>query len=222
MYYREDVKGQILEEGISEAGSMASWIGRGDRLQQLRNADDPVLHLLLDVRLPAGRRSGLGRRRPCRRAASSLGGTAGRTTLAVRDLQHQDGHSHILASTIPNCVSYDPTYGYELAVIIHDGLRRMHVDQENVFYYLTVMNENYVQPALPERGRCEGGHPARDVPAAGGQGEGQDAGSAARARAPSFARSIAAASLLQDDFGVASDVWSVTSFTELRRDGMDG
>ena len=109
-----------------------------------------------------------------------LGGTAGRTTLGGEGLQHQDGHSHVLSSTIPNCVSYDPCYGYELAVIIHEGLRRMYVEQENVFYYITVMNENYVQPPLPERKGVEAGHPARDVPAAGRQPEGQAQGAAAR------------------------------------------
>jgi pyruvate dehydrogenase E1 component len=149
-----------------------------------------------------------------------LGGTAGRTTLGGEGLQHQDGHSHLLSSTIPNCVSYDPCFGYELAVIIHEGLRRMCVEQESVFYYITVMNENYVQPGLPERkGVAQGilrgmyllqeGNPKVKLKV-------QLLGSGTILR-----EVIAAAKLLQDDFGIASDVWSVTSFTELRREGLD-
>ena len=147
-----------------------------------------------------------------------LGGTAGRTTLNGEGLQHEDGHSHVLASTIPNCVSYDPAYGYEVAVIVQDGLRRMLAEQEDVFYYLTLMNENYRAPG-DARGRG-GGDPARDAPAR----------EARRRRAPrvrllgsgTILREVeAAAELLRDDFGVAADVWSVTSFTELRRDGME-
>ena len=146
-----------------------------------------------------------------------IGGTSGRTTLNGEGLQHEDGHSHILSSTIPNCVSYDPTYGYELAVIVRDGLRRMVTEQEDVFYYLTVMNENYVQPrAAGGRG---GGDPPRDVPPARGEGDGprvQLLGSGAILR-----EVLAGAELLASDFGVAADVWSVTSFTELRRDGIE-
>jgi pyruvate dehydrogenase E1 component len=152
-----------------------------------------------------------------------LGGTAGRTTLNGEGLQHEDGHSHILASTIPNCVSYDPTYAYELAVIIRDGLRRMVEEQEDVFYYLTVMNENYVQPPLParaqegvsvEEGILKGMYLLRE-----GTGDGprvQLLGSGTILR-----EVIAGAELLETDFGIASDVWSVTSFTELRREGLD-
>jgi pyruvate dehydrogenase E1 component len=135
-------------------------------------------------------------------------------------LQHQDGHSHVLASTIPNCVAYDPTFGYELAVIIHDGMRRMFVDQENVFYYLTVMNENYLQPAMPKRADVKEGI-LRGMYLL-------DAGNPKVKRQVQLLGSgtilrevIAAAELLQDEFEVASDVWSVTSFTELRRDGLD-
>jgi pyruvate dehydrogenase E1 component len=146
-----------------------------------------------------------------------IGGTAGRTTLAGEGLQHQDGHSHIQADTIPNCVSYDPTFAYELAVIIQDGMRRMFKDQDNVFYYLTVMNENYHQPAMPkgvEKGIIKGiylfqkgGRKKKRV---------QLIGSGAI-----FREVIAAAELLAEDWGVDADLWSVTSFNELCREGRD-
>jgi pyruvate dehydrogenase E1 component len=149
-----------------------------------------------------------------------LGGTAGRTTLNGEGLQHEDGHSHIYASTIPNCVSYDPTFGYELAVIIQDGLRRMYAEQQDVYYYLTVMNENYVQPAMPEG-------------AAGDIIKGMylfkaGAGRGAKSKAPRvqllgsgviLREAIAAAELLKADWGVDADLWGCTSFTELAREG---
>jgi len=146
-----------------------------------------------------------------------IGGTSGRTTLNGEGLQHEDGHSHLLASTIPNCRAYDPTYGYELAVIIRDGLRRMCEEQEDVFYYLTVTNENYRQPPLPEGaedGILRGIYLLRE-----GTGDGprvQLLGSGAILR-----EVLAAAELLESDAGVAADVWSVTSFTELRREGLE-
>jgi pyruvate dehydrogenase E1 component len=143
-----------------------------------------------------------------------LGGTAGRTTLNGEGLQHEDGHSHILASTIPNCVAYDPAYAYELAVIVHDGLRRMLAEHEDVFYYLTVMNENYAQPALPEgaeEGILRGMHPVA---------ESDDAQIQLLGSGTILREVLAGADLLREDFGVGADVWSVTSFTELRRDGM--
>jgi len=146
-----------------------------------------------------------------------IGGTAGRTTLNGEGLQHEDGHSHLLASVIPNCVAYDPTYAYEVAVIVRDGLRRMLTEQEDVFYYLTVMNENYPHPALPEgaeEGILKGMYLLRE-----GAGEGprvQLLGSGAILREVE-----AAAELLASDFDVAADVWSAPSFTELRRDGME-
>jgi pyruvate dehydrogenase E1 component len=146
-----------------------------------------------------------------------IGGTAGRTTLAGEGLQHQDGHSHLQAATIPNCVSYDPTFAYELTVIIQNGLQRMFRDQENIFYYITVMNENYIQPALPEgveEGILKGIYRFRE---ARGKGERvQLLGSGTILR-----EAIAAADLLEQDFGIAADLWSVTSFNELRRDGID-
>jgi len=144
-----------------------------------------------------------------------LGGTAGRTTLNGEGLQHEDGHSHIYAAMIPNCLAYDPTYGYELAVIIQDGLRRMCAEQEDVFYYLTVMNENYPHPAMPEgaeEGILRGMYLLRE-------GEGDGARAQLMGSGTILREVIAGADLLRDDFGVSADVWSVTSCTELERDG---
>src|SRR5205807_8719934 len=147
-----------------------------------------------------------------------LGGTAGRTTLNGEGLQHEDGHSHVLASTIPNCVSYDPTFSYEVAVIIQDGLRRMFKDQEDVYYYITLMNENYTHPAMPqgaENGIRRGMYVFR---------------AAAETKAPRvqlldsgtiLREVIAGADLLAHDFGIAADIWSCPSFNELRRDGVE-
>jgi pyruvate dehydrogenase E1 component len=149
-----------------------------------------------------------------------IGGTAGRTTLNGEGLQHEDGHSHVFSSVIPNCVSYDPTFGYEVAVIVHDGLRRMYAEQEDVYYYLTVMNENYQHPAMPEgveegilRGLYllrEGAKTKKGAPRVQLMGSGTI-----------LREVIAAADLLEADFGVVADVWSAPSFTELRRDGLD-
>jgi pyruvate dehydrogenase E1 component len=144
-----------------------------------------------------------------------IGGTAGRTTLNGEGLQHEDGHSHIQAGLIPNCIAYDPAYAYELAVIVHDGLRRMLAEHEDVFYYLTVMNENYAQPAIPEgaeAGILRGMHPIA---------ESADAKIQLLGSGTILREVLAGAELLREDFGVASDVWSVTSYTELRRDGME-
>jgi pyruvate dehydrogenase E1 component len=145
-----------------------------------------------------------------------VGGTAGRTTLAGEGLQHQDGHSHLLASTVPNCVAYDPTYSYELAVIVQDGLRRMYQDQENIFYYITCMNENYVHPAMPAGaapGILKGLYPLRAARA--GKVKATLLGSGTILR-----EVLAAAELLEKDYGVAADVLSATSFSELRRDAL--
>jgi pyruvate dehydrogenase E1 component len=146
-----------------------------------------------------------------------LGGTAGRTTLAGEGLQHQDGHSHLVAGTIPNCVSYDPAFAYELVVILQDGMRRMYQQKDNVFYYVTVMNENYHQPAMPkgaEEGILKGIYPFSK----GGRKKSrvQLMGSGTILR-----EVIAAAELLENEWDVSADVWSVTSFNELRRDGID-
>jgi pyruvate dehydrogenase E1 component len=146
-----------------------------------------------------------------------LGGTAGRTTLNGEGLQHEDGHSHLQAALIPNCIAYDPTYNYELATIIQDGLRRMHADHEDVFYYVTLMNENYGHPAMPDGSRegiLKGMYLLQ--PAAKGKAKVQLMGSGTILR-----EVLAAADLLREDFGVEADVWSAPSFTELRRDGME-
>jgi pyruvate dehydrogenase E1 component len=151
-----------------------------------------------------------------------LGGTAGRTTLNGEGLQHEDGHSHLLFSVVPNCRAYDPAFGYELAVIVQDGLRRMLVEQEDVFYYVTLMNENYHHPAMPEgaeEGILRGMYRLRSASAGNGRDD--------RARVQLLGSGtilnevLAAAELLEEEFDVAADVWSVTSFTELRRDGIE-
>jgi pyruvate dehydrogenase E1 component len=147
-----------------------------------------------------------------------LGGTAGRTTLNGEGLQHEDGHSHLAAATIPNCIAYDPTFGYEVAVIVQDGLRRMFADQENVYYYITLMNENYRHPGMPE-GAEDGIRKGLYL-----FSEGEEKGAKAKVQLMGsgtiLREVIAGADLLQQDFGVAADVWSATSFNELRRDGM--
>ena len=214
MYYREDIRGQILEEGITEAGGMSSWIAAATAYSNHGLSMIPFFiyysmfgfQRIGDLAWAAGDMQARG---------FLLGGTAGRTTLSGEGLQHQDGHSHILASTIPNCVSYDPTFGYELAVIIHHGMKRMFERQENVFYYITVMNEAYTHPALPagvEEDIVRGMYLFQEAPGA----QVQLLGSGTILR-----EVIAAAELLQQDFGIASNVWSVTSFNELRREGLE-
>jgi len=150
-----------------------------------------------------------------------LGGTAGRTTLNGEGLQHEDGHSHLLASTVPNCIAYDPTYAYELAVIIQDGMRRMYAEQEDVYYYITVMNENYAHPAMPagaEQGILKGMYLLRE----GGKGKGEKRPRVQLLGSGTILREvIAGAEMLERDFGVVADIWSVTSFNELRRDGLE-
>ena len=216
MYYREDVKGQILEEGINEAGAFSSWIAAASSYSSHGMQMIPFyifysmfgFQRIGDLAWAAGDMQARG---------FVLGGTAGRTTLAGEGLQHQDGHSHILASTIPNCVSYDPTYAYELAVIIQDGMRRMFQDQDNVYYYITLMNENYTHPEYqPEfrDGILKGMYQLQA--GSGNEHRVQLLGSGTILR-----EVIAGAQLLQADFDVAADVWSVTSFNELRREGMD-
>ena len=176
MYYREDKQGQILEEGINEAGAFSSWIAAATSYSHSNAVTVPfyIFYSMFGMQ----RIGDLAWAAADQRARGFLlGATAGRTTLNGEGLQHEDGHSHILSSVIPNCVSYDPTFGYELAVIIHDGLRRMVTNQEDVFYYITLMNENYEHPAMPA-GRG-GGDPEGHVPAAGGEGESESARAAA-------------------------------------------
>ncbi len=214
MYYREDKSGQILEEGINEAGAMCSWIAAATAYSNhnLQMIPFYIYYSMFgfqrvgDLAWAAGDMQARG---------FLLGGTAGRTTLAGEGLQHQDGHSHLLASTIPNCVSYDPTYAYELAVIIHHGMERMFGDQENVFYYISVMNENYEQPPLPE-GVSDGIVKGMYLLHQNEDAQIQLLGSGAILR-----EVIAAADLLRNEFGIAANTWSVTSFNELRREGLD-
>ena len=216
MYYREDVAGQILEEGINEAGAMSSWIAAGTAYSAHGVSMIPFyiyysmfgFQRIGDLAWAAGDMQARG---------FLMGGTAGRTTLAGEGLQHQDGHSHIVAGTIPNCISYDPTFAYELAVIIHSGLKRMYQQKDNVFYYITVMNENYAHPDMPKG--CEDGIIKGLYCLEEGQEKGpklQLMGSGTILR-----EVMAAAELLKQDYKVNADVWSVTSVNELAREAQD-
>ena len=216
MFYREDKQGQILEEGINEAGAFSSWIAAATSYSHSNEVTVPfyIFYSMFGMQ----RIGDLAWAAADQRARGFLlGATAGRTTLNGEGLQHEDGHSHIFSSVIPNCVSYDPTYGYEVAVIIQDGLRRMVTNQEDIYYYITLMNENYEHPALPqgaEQGILKGMYLLRDSK------------SKAKTRVQllgcgTILREVeAAADLLEKDWGVGADVWSATSFTELRRDGL--
>ncbi|AJC21960.1 pyruvate dehydrogenase (acetyl-transferring), homodimeric type [Pandoraea pulmonicola] len=220
-YYKEAKDGQILQEGINESGAISSWIAAGTAYSNHGLAAIPFyifysmfgLQRVGDLAWAAG---------DARTRGFLLGATSGRTTLMGEGLQHDDGHSHVLSSVIPNCVSYDPTFAYELAVIVQDGLRRMYVEQEDIYYYITLLNENYPNPALPEgaeAGILKGLYLLREAAHASATGAAaprvQLMGSGAILR-----EVIAASELLATDFGVAGDVWSATSLTELRRDGM--
>jgi pyruvate dehydrogenase E1 component len=215
MYYREDKKGQILEEGINEAGAFCSWLASGTSYS---NHNIQTIPFYIYYSMFGFQRIGdfIWAGGDLQSRGFLIGGTAGRTTLAGEGLQHQDGHSLVAASTIPNCVSYDPTYAYELAVIVQDGLRRMFAEQENVFYYITCMNENYLHPPMPsgvEDGILRGMYLLQ----VGGRGQirVQLMGSGTILR-----EVLHAAKLLDEEFGVPADVWSVTSFNELRRDAL--
>ncbi len=216
LYYREDRKGQILEEGINEGGAMCSWIAAGTSYANHGVSMVPfyIYYSMFgyqrvgDFWWAAGDMQARG---------FLIGGTAGRTTLAGEGLQHQDGHSQLLATVIPNCVAYDPAYAYELAVIVQDGLRRMYAEQHNVFYYVTCMNENYTHPAMPkgvEAGILKGMYLLH----VGGRG---------KVRVNLFGSGtilrevLAAATILEKEFGVPADVFSATSFAELRREALD-
>ena len=220
MYYKEAKDGQILQEGINEAGGMASWIAAATSYSTSNRIMMPfyVYYSMFgfqrvgDLAWAAGDMQARG---------FLLGGTSGRTTLNGEGLQHEDGHSHILAGTIPNCISYDPTFAYEVVTIIRDGMRRMYEQQEDVYYYVTLMNENYPHPGLAdagegaEQGILKGLYKLK----AGGKAKKglrvQLMGSGTILR-----EVIAAAELLKDDWGVSADLWSATSYNELRRDGM--
>ena len=218
MYYKEDKNGQMLQEGINEPGAMSSWIAAATSYS---HSDAPTIPFYVYYSMFGFQRVGdLAWAAGDMRARGFLiGGTAGRTTLNGEGLQHEDGHSHLLSSTIPNCVSYDPTFSYEVAVIVQDGLRRMYAEQEDVFYYITVMNENYEHPGMPEgaeAGIIKGMYLFRQGAPETKQGHRvQLLGSGTILR-----EVIAAAELLEQDFGIASDIWSCPSFTELRRDAM--
>jgi pyruvate dehydrogenase E1 component len=227
MFYKEDKSGQLLQEGINEAGAMSSWIAAATSYS---TSDASMIPFYIYYSMFGFQRIGdLAWAAGDMRARGFLvGGTAGRTTLNGEGLQHEDGHSHLLSATIPNCVSYDPTFAYEIAVIVADGLRRMYAEQEDVYYYLTVMNENYPHPAMPEgredevrEGIVKGMYLFREGPAAG---SGRSAKAAPRVQllgsGTILREVIAAADLLAQDWGVASDVWSAPSFTELARDGL--
>jgi pyruvate dehydrogenase E1 component len=216
MYYREDKKGQILEEGINEAGAMSSWIAAGSAYSThgINMIPFYIFYSMFgfqrigDLAWAAGDMQVRG---------FLMGGTAGRTTLAGEGLQHQDGHSLIVAGTIPNCVSYDPTFAYELAVIIHSGMKRMFQLHDKVFYYVTVMNENYSHPAMPkgsEEGIIKGIYCFQEGDEKGQKVQLMGSGTILR-------EVIAAAELLQADFDINADVWSVTSVNELAREASD-
>ena len=220
MFYKEDKHGQILEEGITEAGSISSFIAAGTSYSA---HGVPMIPFYIYYSMFGYQRVGdlVWAAADSRTRGFMLGGTAGRTTLNGEGLQHEDGHSHVLFSVVPNCRAYDPAFGYEVAVIIQDGLRRMVAEHEDVFYYLTLMNENYHHPAMPE-GAAEG--------ILRGMYRLREGKASKRKKAPRVQllgsgtilnEVLAAAELLESDFGVAADVWSVTSFTELRRDGIE-
>ncbi|MBL0944288.1 MAG: pyruvate dehydrogenase (acetyl-transferring), homodimeric type [Hydrogenophaga sp.] len=219
MYYREDKAGQILQEGINEAGGMASWIAAATSYSTNNRIMVPFyvyysmfgFQRIGDLAWAAGDMQARG---------FLLGGTSGRTTLNGEGLQHEDGHSHILAGTIPNCVSYDPTFAHEVAVIMHHGLKRMVERQENVFYYLTLLNENYAMPGLQpgtEEQIIKGMYLCKQAPALKADAPTvQLLGSGSILRESFFAQE-----LLEKDWGVAANIWSCPSFNELTRDGQD-
>ncbi len=211
LYYREAKDGQILEEGITEAGALSSWLAAATAYSA---HGTPMLPFYIYYSVFGFQRVGdlIWAAADSRARGFLVGGTAGRTTLAGEGLQHQDGSSHLVAATIPNCRAYDPCFGYELAAIVEDGARRMLEAQEDVFYYLTVANENYAHPAMPpqaKEGILRGMYRLRD----GNQAQLLGSG-------PILREVIAAAELLEKDWNISAGVWSVTSFTELRRDGM--
>jgi pyruvate dehydrogenase E1 component len=224
MWYREDKAGQILQEGITEAGSMCSWIAAGTSYSTHGVQTLPffIFYSMFGFQRVGDFAWAAG---DMRTRGFLLGGTSGRTTLNGEGLQHEDGHSHLFAAAIPNCMPYDPTYAYEVATIVQDGLRRMLAEQEDVYFYITLLNENYVHPAMPagvEDGILRGMYLLRDG-AALRQAQGDKPNNEPRVQlmgSGAILREVlAAADLLRDDFGIAADVWSATSFTLLHRDG---
>lgn len=221
MYYREDTKGRIMEEGINEAGAMSGWMAAATSYS---NHNLPLVPFYIFYSMFGFQRVGdlAWAAGDLRARGFLLGATAGRTTLNGEGLQHQDGHSHVLASTVPNCISYDPAYNYELAVILQDGLRRMYHEQESVFYYITLMNENYIHPAMPE-GAEEGIRKGMYLLHEGRVSKAKKALKRVQLLgAGTILREVeAAADILREEFKIESDVWSVTSFNELRREGLE-
>jgi pyruvate dehydrogenase E1 component len=215
MFYREDQKGQILQEGLNEPGAICSWIAAATSYS---SNNTPMIPFYIYYSMFGFQRVGdfIWAAGDMRARGFLLGATAGRTTLNGEGLQHEDGHSHIISATIPNCISYDPTFGYEVAVIVQDGMRRMYAEQEDVFYYITLMNENYEHPAMPEgsqEGILKGMYLLRDAGETSGLRV-QLLGSG------TILREVIAAADLLAEFGVSADIWSCPSFTELRREGL--
>ena len=215
MFYKEDKHGQVLQEGINEAGGLCDWIAAGTSYS---THNVPMIPFFIYYSMFGFQRVGdlIWAAADQRTRGFLMGGTAGRTTLNGEGLQHEDGHSHLMAATVPNCVSYDPTYAYELAVIIQDGLRRMYVEQQDIFYYITVMNENYSHPAIPKGSELDilKGMYSFSRGAETKAPRVQLLGSGTIFREVEFA-----AELLRNDWGVEADLWSCPSFTELARDG---
>ncbi|MDL5158751.1 pyruvate dehydrogenase (acetyl-transferring), homodimeric type [Actinomycetospora termitidis] len=235
MFYKEDKSGQLLQEGINELGAMSSWIAAATSYS---SSDVPMIPFYIYYSMFGFQRVGdlAWAAGDLRARGFLLGGTAGRTTLNGEGLQHEDGHSHLFSSVIPNCVSYDPTFAYEVAVIVQDGLRRMYVEQEDVFYYLTLMNENYPHPAMPglddeavqeaaREGIVKGLYLLSEgapVPARRSRSKAAQKPRVQLMGSGTILREVqAAAEMLAADWGVVADVWSAPSFTELRRDGID-
>jgi pyruvate dehydrogenase E1 component len=220
MFYKEDSQGQMLQEGINEAGAMSSWIAAATSYS---TSDVPMIPFYIFYSMFGFQRVGdlAWAAGDSRSRGFLIGGTSGRTTLNGEGLQHEDGHSHILSANIPNCISYDPTYSYEVAVIVREGLYRMMEQQEDVFYYMTVLNENYEHPPMPsgaESGIIKGMYllKSSEAPGAAHDLRVHLLGSGSILR-----EVIAGAKLLEADFGISSDIWSVTSFTELAREAQE-
>ncbi|WP_425046917.1 pyruvate dehydrogenase (acetyl-transferring), homodimeric type [Primorskyibacter sp. S87] len=217
MFYKETTNGQVLQEGINEAGAMADWIAAATAYS---NHGVPMIPFFIYYSMFGFQRIGdlAWAAGDSRARGFMLGGTAGRTTLNGEGLQHEDGHSHILAGTIPNCITYDPTFQFEVAVIVHHGLKRMYEDQEDVYFYLTLMNENYSHPDMPmgiEDDIIKGLYRLQKT-AKPGKKHVNLMGSGTI-----LIQALKAAEMLKEDFGVTSDIWSATSMNELARDGQD-
>jgi pyruvate dehydrogenase E1 component len=216
-YYKEATEGQILEEGINEAGAIASWVAAATSYSAHGHA---MLPMYIYYSMFGFQRVGdeIWAAADSRSRGFLFGATAGRTTLSGEGLQHQDGTSHLIASTVPNCRAYDPCFAYELAVILEDGMRRMLAEREDVFYYVTLMNESYAMPSMPSDAR-EG--ILRGMYRVSGTRHKTQEGRVRLLGAGTILNEVlAAAGLLENDWGIGADVYSVTSFTELRREGM--